>query len=287
MKYSFITICCFILLRAKPCLSQNIGINTTDPDHPLTITTNAAGGLLSFRDNNGYRWNADLVYGKLRLFSGSATPSRLSIQPQGQIGINKDNPDVMLDVVNSSGAITPTIARFYGSGSSQILVGDELNGIQLGADATGIYIGCAFNRGFSIRTTDIDRFVLKENTGFVGVGENNPQVSLQVNGAIVGKSKTINVGAGLQTIDPGNYAILRLNNPSGITASIILGDGLADGQILTIVMTSTGAGQILFADSESTNTQLSSNYLMGTDDTLTLAWIAPRGKWIEMHRSVN
>jgi hypothetical protein len=202
----------------------------------------------------------------------------------GHMGIGFVNPLYKLHVFEHN--INATVANFSSLGGfSQIHVTNGTDTAQVGVDAGGMYVGTRDDADLRFRTNVTDRIVIKDGSGNVGIGTNNPTATLQVDGAIASTSSSFAINGGPQTITPGNKTFLRITNAQAIPAVITLANGVADGQLLVIHV--RGTNIISFIDAAANNTQLSSNFSMNDFDTLTLIWDGPLGIWVEVHRSVN
>jgi trimeric autotransporter adhesin len=229
-----------------------------------------------------------LVLGSINGVNGAAATAKTGIgitAPQARLHVVKDASSATLVNSNSSALFDNTDANYVQLGSGLLFE----SGVISSTSATNFRSGLIFRADSSIqlRTGGNNTAISILQNGKVGIGTNTPGASLQVNGAIAGTSAAITVAGGPQTINPGNRSYIRIDNTNAAPATITLGDGVADGQTLYILASSSGGGGIQFIDNVLNNTQLNSNYLMGIDDTLTLLWDANLSKWIELHRSVN
>jgi hypothetical protein len=304
-----------------------IGIGTTNPDYPLhiyraggfhTLGNFGSDSILAriqiassfYTGHMGLDWQGMYVgtpdAGMLRFRTDSI--DRIVINANGSVGIGTASPAARLHVHNSPGSVVAVFSAAFGT--AQINITNNTHTAQVGLDGLGAYINAPDSKDVRFRTNSADRMVIKDGTGNIGIGLFNPNTKLHVNGdaiieqklvvndtavatslrvtgAIASTSVNININSGPQNINPGNKSYLLINNTGVAPATITLTDGLTDGQILYIVAASSGGGSIQFIDNTLNNTQLSSNYPMGIDDTLTLIWNDSRNSWIELHRSVN
>jgi hypothetical protein len=285
----------------------NVGVGATAPQHRLDVLSNAdlttiarfrksGGGIArivisnSFSDGeaelgvDGQGAYAGSKGGNFRLRSNAS--DRIIIMSSGDVGIGSSAPAYRLDVTSPS--INSTVASFSNAGGyAQIQVGNGTDIAQMGIDNNGMFAGSLAGLDVRIRTDGIGRVTVKSATGYMGVGVNNPKVSLHVNGAIAAEPGDVNVSLPFETVTPGNRSYLKISNFTNTLSTITLANGITDGQMLTIIAATNGLELIQFLDNAANNTQLSSNFSMGADDTLQLIWDAARSAWIELHRSVN
>jgi hypothetical protein len=267
--------------------AQNVGINTTNPNRPLTIRgTGTNNELLSLNSALDHTyWHLNLLSGGLNFVQTDLNTSRLFIDNFGRLGLGTTQPKNRIDV-NGSMAVGASYAGIsFANQNGMIIEGNvgigtsnPLNKLDV---AGGMIIGGNYAGNF---TAPANGLIVQ---GMIAVGIDNSQVSIRVNGAIATVGVSFLLTGGIATINPGNRSYISLSNPSGIPTSIIMENGLTDGQILIIKTSVSAGGSILFLDSADNRTQLSGNFLMGTDDTLTLIWDSNTLRWIELHRSVN
>ncbi len=277
-----------MLATAITCHAQNVGINNTNPDRPLTIrATGANHNLLSLRDtSNTTLWHLNFINDGLNFARTGFADGRLFLGRNGNLGIGTTNPLEPLSVF--SNIRSETLASFTKSGNenAKVKISNSDGETELGV-ASGGFVGTTNDMSFYLRTNRQIRVAIGGITGNVGIGTTAPETSLAVNGAISTTSQTININGPSATVNAGNRSYIRIKN-TGIAQTIItMADGLSDGQLLVIVAQSSGGGAVQFIDAAANNTQLNSSYAMGIDDTLTLIWDATLSKWIELHRSVN
>jgi hypothetical protein len=218
-------------------------------------------------------------------FSGNYTAPANGLVVEGKVGIGQPTPVNKLDVEGAvaigagfSGNITAPVNGLVVEGKVGIGHQSPLNKL----DVEGaVAIGAGFSGN---QTAPVNGLLV---AGYVGIGTANPTASLVINGAQANTPADITINSVNQTINPGNRSYIRLINNTGIISTITLADGVADGQLLTILAISGGIALIQFVDNAANNTQLNSNFTMGTDDTLQLIWDTGRSTWIELHRSVN
>jgi hypothetical protein len=287
----------------------NVGIGNTNPDRPLTIKSSApANELISFRDTlNTPLWHMNMLNGGLNFAQTGVTFSRLFLSNAGNLGIGTATPAARLHTFTNGN----TVAIFStASGVAELNIVNNNYTAQIGMDGISMFAGPLDNKDLRFRTNGTDKMIIKDATGNVGIGLNTPTgklhvsgdaivedklvvndtvvaASLRITGAIASTSSGITIVSGPHIINPGNRSCLLITNTSVAPATITLSNGVADGQLLYILAGPGGGGGVQFVDNPLNNTQLSSNYLMSADDTLTLIWSALRSSWIELHRSVN
>lgn len=84
----------------------------------------------------------------------------------------------------------------------------------------------------------------------------------------------------------GNYSFVRVDIQAGATGNITLTDGVRNGQLLTIFVTSY-AGTATIPDSTASNVRLAGTFTPVVRATLQLFWDSSDGNWIETSRSLN
>ncbi|MBD2721635.1 hypothetical protein [Hymenobacter armeniacus] len=87
---------------ATAAQAQNVGINTTTPDRPLTVQgTGTNSELLSLRNTAGApRFHVNLLNNGLNLAETGSANASLFIQPGGKVGLGTSTPRGSLDVAN-------------------------------------------------------------------------------------------------------------------------------------------------------------------------------------------
>jgi hypothetical protein len=119
----------FFLLPAN---AQNVGINTTTPDRPLSVQSNASGGGIGFKNSSGTStFFMDNYLSGLGIFRNGVAMPDLHITSTGKVGIGLENPVPQFEIQNTSGSgfIFNTKRQ---SGQNALLVNaDGLVGINL------------------------------------------------------------------------------------------------------------------------------------------------------------
>lgn len=197
--------------------AQNVGINTTTPDHSaaldvtsstkgllaprMTTTqrnaiTNPAKGLLVFdNDDNQFFFHDGTNWVKISLetdpkvgaldnnfmpkWNGTTLENSTLFQSGANLGVNNVSPRYPLSVGTDFGNNTNNIAAFNTTNNKPIFVGETTNN-------KGIIIGYSGNdiQGRNTTTTNGD-LVLNPFAGNVGIGTDAPQSKLAVNGSVV------------------------------------------------------------------------------------------------------
>ena len=128
--------------------------------------------------------------------------SRMYIGTTGNVGIGTVIPQQMLHIVGGNVLISRTSHRAPGSTNGSLLFGDTTSTLNP-AGEWGIEYVNNDNEGYGLNffipwtTSHVGmnyRLFLKDN-GYVGIGTNNPQANLAVNGDILAKSVRVNTGS--------------------------------------------------------------------------------------------
>lgn len=169
--------------------SQNVGINNTDPERPLTIRgTGAAHNLISLRDTNNITlWHINFLNGGLNFARTGLEDGRLFLGHNGNLGIGTVNPASPLHVVSN---YSSEIAHFLtGDDVAQLRI-STVNGTgMIGLNENEMFIGSEAGpnaRDLRFNTTGIARVTIKAGSGNTGIGVTNPVVRLHVFGATAG-----------------------------------------------------------------------------------------------------
>lgn len=216
----------------------NMGIGTNNPLHLLHVKTvlpsqhlarfSSDGGFGEIIVDNGFY---DVVLGSSfqEGYVGTKYAQDFNIrtnnQPQmtfewssGNVGIGVTDPDAKLDVTQLDA--NSIIAQFKNLGGySDILVGNSVRSAVLGAGYNDAYVGTKENTDFHIISGDTDCMIIKSETGYVGIGTDNPTEALHVHVP----DDNVNVGRFSCT---GGYGQIMMDN-SITEMSMGVWDGLA------------------------------------------------------------
>ena len=121
-----------------------------------------------------------------------------------------------------------------------------------------------------------------DTDGDVGIGTNNPDVSLDVDGGLaIRPPAEITITQDNDTVDPGDRSFLQIDSdgaPANRTITLAAGK---EGQILVIQCTATGTNGIELLTSASTHTFTANKTLQGKD-ALTVIWNGLSSAWYEI-----
>jgi hypothetical protein len=175
--------------------SQHVGINTTNPNRPLTIKgvgNNAE--LVSFVDLwDSTRWHINLAENGLNFSRSGVKDYAFFLDNSGNLGLGTNNPGFPLQVSQQ----TPNgiIAFFRNTGGEANIVvhnGNQYTG--LGVDDNGGYVGSYYNPvDFRVLAGSNEHLRVKASNGNVGIGTTNPDAKLHVTGnsSVVGLFQAI------------------------------------------------------------------------------------------------
>ena len=190
-------------------LGGNVGIGNTDPNLPLTVTSNSGAnaiairarsaddyGFIQFYNNAGTALRGQIYNhnGAMAISTSTTGTARLHIDTSGNVGIGTTTPDALLHVqhtaVNSPFIVanryndTSTGSEFrsifavseadpYGTGTTATLIGNHNRHIHIGPffDANGA-------------ASAVDSLTIL-STGNVGIGTSSPGTDFHVNGKAV------------------------------------------------------------------------------------------------------
>jgi hypothetical protein len=199
-----------MLATAITCHAQNVGINNTNPDKPLTIrATGVNNDLLSLRDtNNSSLWQVNILNDGLNVGRTGLPDSRLFLGHNGNLGIGTTNPQ---DPFHLASNVNGNIARFstiagntaqlvIASGSTEGVITISDNWMLVGTEAN------PFSKDLCLITGGIQRINIKDSTGNVGIGTANPLEPLSV------FSNSVSGTLASFTKDGGGVAKLKLSN---------------------------------------------------------------------------
>ncbi|MCU0375380.1 MAG: hypothetical protein MUF24_08740 [Chitinophagaceae bacterium] len=179
MKYLYYIIILFI---SNVTNAQNVGINNTDPDRPLTIQGSGDGSeIMSLRDvNNSRRWHINLP--DITGLSFNVTNQRdhvLHLAKDGRVGINTGIPDAALHVnaVNND-----NLALFISAlPEASVIVTNNSISTRLGYNAQGSFVSATGGNTLNLIAGNQRRVSILSN-GNVGIGFPSPNFRLHVGG---------------------------------------------------------------------------------------------------------
>ncbi len=173
------------LLQTIMVLSQHVGINTQNPDRPLTIKgVGQTSELMSLVDlNDSTRWHINLAANGLNFSRTGIKDYSLFLDNSGNVGIGTSNPGFPLQVSQQdSGSI---IAFFRNlKGSATIITHNGSNYTGLGVHDGAGYVGSFFTPvDFGVVAGSIERIRINGVSGNVGIGTAQPSRKLEVSSA--------------------------------------------------------------------------------------------------------
>ncbi len=120
----------------------------------------------------------------------------------------------------------------------------------------------------------------------VGIGNNNPTVSLDVDGGVVIRPPAnLAVTGNNQTVTVGNRSYIVLDPGGADRTGLVLSAGSNAGQILILRILETAGNYIQLPDAAGSNVNLTGNWTGRADDTIMLIWTG--ANWAETSRSNN
>lgn len=193
----------------------NVGINSTSPSYKLDVAGNVRSQGWATIGTGADRLNLELqstfhrmAFNELRFYDWNTGADMVTFN-NGNVGINTSGPNDALDVVGSAD-VTSTYKlqgtnAIFGSASDvygnlrviQNNSGSSTDGMYINYNSTG---GTAADLRLFANGTN-ERIRIKANTGFVGIGTNNPAQMLEI--------YRDNNDVAIRLHDPGNthYAI--------------------------------------------------------------------------------
>ncbi|HMP92715.1 MAG TPA: hypothetical protein PKD90_07580, partial [Phnomibacter sp.] len=161
--------------------SGGMGLNTINPDRPLTIGANSEGQLLSLQNNaTQTRWHLNMdANDNLNIAETGVADHRLFLRKGGNVGIGTNAPNARLHVTGATGS-TVTILT-----NGRLRSGDATNngGIWLTPTDDALMGVTGLNMGFYSQVAGWG-LIMQRSSGRVGIGTQNPSYRLHVTGTI-------------------------------------------------------------------------------------------------------
>ena len=127
---------------------------------------------------------------------------RMYISTTGNVGIGTNIPQQMLHVVNGNILISRTSHRAPGSTNGSLFFGDTTSTLNPAGEWGIEYVnndnegyGLNFWKPWTTSHVGMNYCLFLKDNGNIGIGTNNPQAKLAVNGEILAKSVRVNTGS--------------------------------------------------------------------------------------------
>lgn len=224
MKCSFLVVVSFALLLAAH--AQHVGINTNQPNRPLTIKgTGDNVELLSFVDRaDSTRFHINLAANGLNFARSGVKEHSLFLDNLGNVGIGTSAPFSALHV--NQPFINSIISMFQNQGGyASILTFNGTTYSSLGIDNVGGFVGTVYNNAsFRVQTGAIDRIFVSGDKGHVGIGTSSPGFPLHVSqhesNSVVAFFRNLRDAASIVVHNGTTYASLGTDNAGGFVGGM-------------------------------------------------------------------
>lgn len=259
----------------------NVGIGISAPAETFQVSGrslfqdgfSANNAALLYRDNTDYMFigprsgssangGAIALYGSTNAVGGNANGMDVNV-PGGRVRFNQTNAQF----------------EFRSTSTSGYTAAMELTdiGLQVGHNSA--------SRAIQFMNAGGERMRIAAN-GNVGIAMPAPMTALHVVGGITAASTFVSVTSNAFNYSPGNqtYVQMQSNGAAGVR-QVILGNGLAPGQLLIIQCTSLASNGISFLDGGNMAVGGGLSRSLDTDDTITFIWSGT--KWVEIAFSSN
>jgi hypothetical protein len=189
--------------------SGALGIGTDAPDEMIHVKAPYAKLYLESTQGGGSKWKFYPRYdGSLRIQDITAGTSRLMINSSGNVGIGTTSPTYVLDVISDTNSIHGRT-----TGDSTYGVYGDANGSGyglLGSSTSGCAIYTYTPSGYA------GYFVGPKSyfSGKVGIGTDDPQSELAVNGTITTKRVTVTETGWSDFVFADDYKLMPLSDLS-------------------------------------------------------------------------
>ena len=162
-------------------------------------TWNTLGNSFPFFNQNTYFLGTTTEY---PLLFRTNNEDRMYISTTGNVGIGTNIPQQMLHVVNGNILISRTSHRAPGSTNGSLFFGDTTSTLNPAGEWGIEYVnnenegyGLNFWKPWTSSHVGVNNCLFLNDNGNIGIGTNNPQAKLAVNGEILAKSVRVNTGS--------------------------------------------------------------------------------------------
>jgi hypothetical protein len=176
------------ILRMQIGQNGDVGIGTANPGAKLSVVHGTGyGKVATFNsklndeevgigtENNGYSWIGTTTNHNFQIYANSSP--KLSVMASGNVGVGTTSPSARLHIIN---------AEQGSSGNTLILGPVDGSNLRLGYNTENCWIQSHGGRPLYINELG-NNMILNLGGGNVGIGINNPQEKLAVNGNIRAK----------------------------------------------------------------------------------------------------